>query len=496
MPFADSLFVMVNLKNHPLLFSNRRLRKIERILVVISRLLAISLLASFLIACNLPGSREMNASTSTPENQGPVRGDGASSTPAQPASTLTPGAEGPDQAVPTPTIVLPAPHPWDGESRVTILVMGLDYADWESDDRAGPPRTDTMILLTVDPVSRTAGMLSIPRDLWVTMPGIQGYHKINTAHRFGELYELPGGGPGLAMRTVEQLFGVPINYYARIDFYAFEDFIDELGGIEVDVPQEIEVDPIGPGNTVVLEPGRQLIDGPTALAYARNRNTSDGDFDRSRRQQQVILAIRDRVLRLDMLPLLVYKAPDLYRNLNQGVQTNLTLEQAIRLAWLAREIRPEDIRHAVIGNSEVVYDTAPDGQTIFVPIPERIQALRDEIFSSSMPGLSQGMTTEELIAAENTRISIVNESGDEALGELTADYLAELGLNVIQVEESDNSRGKTRLVDQVGDPYTLRYLINLLHVAPSEIYLQYDLEAGADLVIYLGADWASDNPLQ
>ena len=205
---------------------------------------------------------------------------------------------------------MPTPDPWNGTNRVTILILGLDYADWQSEDRLGPARSDTMILLTIDPGSMTAGMLSIPRDLWVTMPGILGYHKINTAHRFGELYEMPGGGPGLASRTVEQLLGVKIDYYARIDFYAFESFIDELGGIEVNVPEEIKVDPIGEHNTVVLKPGTQLLDGPTALGYARNRYTADGDFDRSARQHQVIMAIRNRILSLNMLPMLVYKAPD------------------------------------------------------------------------------------------------------------------------------------------------------------------------------------------
>jgi hypothetical protein len=144
----------------------------------------------------------------------------------------------------------------------------------------------------------------------------------------------------------------------------------------------------------------------------------------------------------------------------------------------------------------VAYDWAPDGQAIFWPIPERIRALRDQIFASAIPGPSQGLTTAELILAENARITIVNETGDAALGELTAEYLKEQGLNVIQLTQGAESRALTRLVDHAGNPYTLRSLIGLLHVAPSEIYVDFDLSAGADLVVYLGADWASDNPLQ
>jgi LCP family protein required for cell wall assembly len=100
-----------------------------------------------------------------------------------------------------------------------------------------------------------------------SIPGFE-YGRINTAYPLGIAFEVPGGGPTLAMQTVEALVGVPIDYYAIIDFFAFEQLIDELGGIYVDVPNEITVDPIGKGNTLTLSPGRQLLDGGTALAYA------------------------------------------------------------------------------------------------------------------------------------------------------------------------------------------------------------------------------------
>jgi polyisoprenyl-teichoic acid--peptidoglycan teichoic acid transferase len=420
----------------------------------------------------------------------------ASRTPAQTEEFLaadTPGSE----ATKTATVeVLPTPDPWDGKSRVTILVLGLDYADWENTDRVGPPRSDLMILLTVDPVSKTIGILSIPRDLWVSMPGIEGEHKINTAHRFGELYELPGGGPGLAVRTVEELFEVPINFYIRVDFQTFEDVIDELGGIEVDVPEEIQVDPIGPDNTVVLQPGKQILDGPTTLAYARNRQTEEEDFGRSKRQQQVILAIREKVFGIKMLPLLVSKAPLMYERFREGIQTDLTLKQMIQLAWLVQKVPKENIERVVIGSDDVIYATSPDGEAIYRPIPERMRAIRDEIFHSAEAGQAEGMTTEELIAAENARITLINETGDEEMGEQTAKYLLENGLNVIETVPSEKTRPLTRLVDLADNPYTLRSLINLLQVSPSEIYLNYDPEAGTDMTIYLGEDWAEDNPLK
>ena len=87
----------------------------------------------------------------------------------------------------------------------------------------------------------TAGMLSIPRDLWVSIPGFD-YGKINTAYQLGEAFKLPGGGPGLAIDTVERLIGVPVQYYAQIDFSVFVSFIQEIHGIKIDVPYEIYID--------------------------------------------------------------------------------------------------------------------------------------------------------------------------------------------------------------------------------------------------------------
>ncbi len=408
-------------------------------------------------------------------------------------SPLTPIPSSP-ATTPTPTVILPAPNPWNGKSRVTVLLMGLDYADWENTDRAGPPRSDTLILLTIDPLSKTAGMLSIPRDLWVSMPGIQGEQKINTAHRFGELYNMPGGGPGLTMRTLENLLEVPINFYARLDFRSVETLIAEIGGIELEVPAQIKVDPIGPGNTVVLEPGRQLLDGPTALAYARSRTTEGEDFDRSARQQQVILAIRQRVFEPGNLPRLVSRAPALYRQLSAGIQTNLTLQQIIQLAWLAAEIPAEDIQRLSISPTDLTYATAPDGQAIYLPIPDRLRILRNTIFTSSVS--SGPMTIDELVAAENTQITLVNESGDEALGRLTVRYLAENGLEAVEMIQSEKTRPLTRLVDHASNPYTLRCLIDLLQVAPSEIYISLDMTAEAEMVIYLGEDWAQEYPME
>ncbi|HEX9029701.1 MAG TPA: LCP family protein, partial [Anaerolineales bacterium] len=191
------------------------------------------------------------------------------------SNQLTPTSDLPASLAITSTLepqAGPAPKPWDGASRVTILIFGLDYRDWLTGD--GPPRTDTMILASIDPLTKAAGILSIPRDMWVMIPG-SGYAKINTAYPIGEGLKYPGGGPGLAMKTVENFIGVPIDYYAQIDFSAFEDFIDEIGGIDVNVPAPLEITPIG-GHIKNIKAGMNHFDGRWALGYARARYTDGG----------------------------------------------------------------------------------------------------------------------------------------------------------------------------------------------------------------------------
>jgi polyisoprenyl-teichoic acid--peptidoglycan teichoic acid transferase len=291
-------------------------------------------------------------------------------------------APGTPQPTPTQVTLDERPEPWDGYQRVTILLMGLDYRDWVGG--SGAPRTDSMMVVTIDPITRTAGMLSVPRDLFVEIPGYPFDHnRINTAYPLGENNRLPGGGPALASATVEALLGVPVPYYAVIDFSVFERLVDEIGGVDVLVTQRVKISPIG-RQSKWLEEKAYHLDGPDALAYARARRTRYGDIDRAARQQQVALAIRDRIVGFDMLPTLIRRAPALYQELASGVRTNLTLEQIVRLGMLALEIDPQDIRKGVIGPPDMIgYVTLPDGRQILRPIPDGIRRLRDEIFTET-----------------------------------------------------------------------------------------------------------------
>ncbi|MCJ7677395.1 MAG: LCP family protein [Anaerolineales bacterium] len=291
-----------------------------------------------------------------------------------PGTTPVPGA------TPLPPLEPVNVQPWNGSSRVTLLVMGLDYRDWEAG--TGAPRSDSMMLVTIDPITRRAGMLSIPRDLWVEIPGFD-HNRINTAYMLGEAYRLPGGGPALARQTVEDVIGVPINYYAVIDFKAFERMIDEIGGIDILVEEPIRIAPIG-RMSINLEAKAYHFDGPEALAFARVRKAAGDDFGRARRQQRVVLAVLDRVVGFDMLPTLIARAPALYQELASGVRTDLSLDQMVSLGWLAMQVPKESILSGVIGPPNMVrFYTRPDGAKVIGAVPDQIRILRDEIFTAT-----------------------------------------------------------------------------------------------------------------
>lgn len=387
----------------------------------------------------------------------------------------------------------PLAKPWDGASRVTVLVMGLDYRDWKK--KEGPPRTDSMMLLTLDPLTKTAGVLSIPRDLWVNIPSF-GYYKINMAYYFGEGSKLPGGGPGLAVKTVEDFLGVPINYYAQIDFEAFVKFIDELDGITVEVPQPITVDPIGKGNTVTLKPGVVTMDGELALAYVRVREGAGDDFGRADRQQQVLVSVRRRLVKLgaSLLP----KAGAIFQDLSSGIHTNMSLDQAIQLGLLAIQIDPATYKRGIISPPDMVtLEKSPDGsQDILKPISSKIRELRDQIFTAAIVPSGSEKDLNAMMKDEQARISVLNASGVTGLAAKTSDYLKAQGAKVVSTGDAGVIDNYTTLVYYTGKPYTLKFLVDLMKVQPNYIRLEYNPASQVDIAVQVGADWAANNPMQ
>lgn len=385
-------------------------------------------------------------------------------------------------------------EPWDGTKRVTVLVMGVDYRDWKAGTSAS--RTDTMMLLTIDPVAKTAGALSIPRDLWAAIPGFNPA-KINTAHYYGEIYNYPGGGPALAVKTVENVIGVPIDYYVRLDFNAFVEFIDFIGGVKVDVTETIELEIIGQTFDTVLTPGRYTLDGRQALAYARNRYNKGGDFDRARRQQQIILGIRERLVKPEVWTKLLANAPQLYNRFSQKILTNMPFEDALKLGALAVQVDQDDIEMDVIGLEEVNFGTSFDELSILIPYPDDIREIRDRIFAtggSFSPALEGDPKT--LMQIENASIVIYDGATDGGVtAERTMNYLRDQGAKSVSVQPAGQTYSSTSLIYHTGSPYTLAYLADLMGVGTYGIFQRLALNSSTDIEVWLGTDWQYNNNL-
>lgn len=407
-----------------------------------------------------------------------------------PTPTLEPGASPPPTptATPTPTPTLPplpetaptpaAPLSLDSDV-VNIVLLGTDIrtpgSAW---------RTDTIILVTINPRLKTAGMLSIPRDLWVYIPTI-GYNRINTADFYGEYHKYPGGGPALIKRTVLHNLGVPVHYYLRGDFNALIDLIDTLGGVEVAVDCPIEdlfPDPASPDGlySLSLEAGIQHLDGKAALFYARSR-LSTSDFDRSRRQQKVLRALWDKALKLDILP----RVPELWRTLNSAVQTDLTLTDILSLASIGLQLEPQNIKGRFIGRDQVQSWVTPQGAQVLLPRPVEVQAALVEFFAPPLVEVSA-------LTAEGARVLVRNGTNRAGLAALAADRLRWEG--VLDVESANAERQdytQTELTIYAEKTLTEALLVELFGISTERVHRLVGLsgEADADLVLVLGYDY-------
>lgn len=271
-------------------------------------------------------------------------------------------------------------EPWDGKERFTVLLMGLDN---RPNQPKGTCRTDTMMIISIDPINKRIGMLSIPRDTYVEVPGY-GLHRVNAACTIGNVNNA-GSGPILAMQTVQYNFGIRINDYFMVDFNTFINFIDKIGGIEVDVPRTIN-DPAYPSmnygyDPFYLEAGPHHLDGATALKYARSRHDApEGDIERARRQQQIIYAVRDKVLSLNMLDDLLAESPQLWKDFEDGIATGLSLEQVVRLIVYASEIPNNNITSNVVTYDYLIGYRTEGGASVLIPNRNKLISLMLEVF--------------------------------------------------------------------------------------------------------------------
>jgi LCP family protein required for cell wall assembly len=398
--------------------------------------------------------------------------------PFQPNPTRRPGA------TPVATeFVLPD---WQGKERINILLLGIDQREHEE----GPWRTDTMILVTIDPATKSAGMLSIPRDLWVPIPGFQE-SRINNAHFFGDLTQYPGGGPALAKKTVQYNLGLPVHYYIRLNFTAFEKLVDLIGGIDVLVDHTID-DPEYPNGSYGYEPfhldaGMQHLDGKTALKYARTRHDMLGDFGRAHRQQQVMLAIRDKVLKANMLPQLLPRAGELASTLGDAIQTDLSVQQMLALAKLGSQIDPSRIKNVYIDQTMTLPYETPDKDQVLIPLRDEMRQVRNSLLTP--PPVASGTA---LPPEPPASIVVQNGTVTAGLAGQTAEALKARGFNVIQYGNPDDNRfdyAQTQILVYTGRTVAAQALADALLVPASAIKSASGPNGNFDIKVILGADY-------
>ncbi len=359
-------------------------------------------------------------------------------------------------------------------SSLNILIMGTDrrpgQVNW---------RTDTLILVTVNQETKSVGMLSIPRDLWVQIPGI-GPQRINTADFYGEYYHLPGGGPETIKRTIEQNLGIRVHYYARVGFDAFRQAIDTLGGIDVDVDCPLVeysfYDDYGRAD-LNFQPGLQRMDGITALRYARSRYTTN-DYDRSRRQRKVLLAMWDKALSLNLLP----RWPELYRQFSDSVQTDLGPVEMAGLAFIGSQLRMDRIKSRAIDNRVTTPWTSPAGEMVLLPQPEKIHAVLVDLFSESAPGADPFET-------EGARIRLT--SGNEQALSTTAVALKRQGFNIAETSTVNTLAARSSVTVFNPKPATVERLLGALRLGPDAVQTASAASSNVDIEVYLGRDYNS-----
>lgn len=284
-----------------------------------------------------------------------------------PTDTPVPSVTPTSTATPSPTNTFtPSPTPTPKTIRDTdnILILGMDQRPGE-----GVWRTDTIMVAAIDYQANRVGVVSIPRDLWVEIPGY-GMGRINQVDFQGEFQKYPGGGPALAAKVIEDNLGIPTQHWVRLRLEALPELVDALGGVTVtlDCPlHELTPDPANPDAYLSfdLPAGQVFLDGEAAAKFARYRYATN-DFARARRQQQLIWAIREQALRVDAIP----KIPQLWRALANTFKTDLSLLDVIRLARLGAKLDSSQV-HGLVFSNKAIREAVVGGGAQVLQIADR-----------------------------------------------------------------------------------------------------------------------------
>jgi LCP family protein required for cell wall assembly len=376
-----------------------------------------------------------------------------------------------------------------GNDLINILLLGHDGE--LSDD--GFIRTDTMIIVSINRTTGTVAMLSLPRDLFVYIPG-WAMQRINLAYIYGERGAFPDGGFGLMRQTLFYNFGLNVHYYAMVNLSGFRGIIDGLGGVEVMVDCAIEDLPligaevprgayrVNDDGYYVLPVGVYTMNGGEALWYARSRHNST-DFDRGRRQQQLLRAVwrkaRDTGLLANIVPL--------WSQAMEFVETNLTFEDVLGLVPLALSIDSTQIQqYRLVRTYHTTPWQPPDGSYVQIPNPETMRQLLQDFYTPP---------TANQLVARSAVIEVYNASGQPGLDRVAADRLASEGFNArpMGVPPDVTTADETVLIDYTGRTKgsSLNVITRALNVRADGIYVQPIAERTADFVVILGRNYNS-----
>ena len=377
-----------------------------------------------------------------------------------------------------------------GPREINILLMGIDERVGYTSELAY--RTDTMMVVHIDPIRKTAGVISFPRDLWVSIPGYNEASRINRANYVGDLNAYPNGaGPGLAMETINANFGIRVDYYVMVNFTVFETVVDIIApdGVEVCVNETIRDEKYpdeGFGEIFVsFDPGCHRMNGQRLLQYARTRATENSDLDRARRQQQAIEALRTHILSAGSIQAFISNIPHLWNELSGSYRTNLTIPQIVGLGYLMSEI--DTINYNVIDFGYVQPGQTQDGtQQILIPIHSRIQELIAETF---YPQIETTVDLRTRAEAENATVQVYNGTQISGLASRTQEYLLSRGVRVSGTGNATDHNGAATVIRNYGGGRdTALWIADILGLPPEHIEIGSDGLVTHGVVVIVGPD--------
>jgi LCP family protein required for cell wall assembly len=382
---------------------------------------------------------------------------------------------------PQPTLALaetPAPL-LDAPESIVYLLLGSDLRPGSS------YRTDTILVAAVRPRDGQVSLISFPRDLWVNIPTV-GLQRINTAYQYGEIYGYPGGGPGLLKDTILTNFGLSINQTALVDFDGFRKVVNTLGGIDVPIACPYtdwrlispDLNPEYEDNWMLYTAGPGLVhmDGDLALWYARSRLKSN-DFDRGRRQQEVLRALYKQALKTTSLASL----PQLYNDLSSSVKTDIGLGDVIALAPLAFQMNNADIRSYYVAGDLVTPWITPGGAYVLLPNTAAIQAMLAEALSPSQISVER----------QSQVIEVQNGSFYDGWDMLAAERLNYAGYTTNIASAAHRQHASTLLYDLTDDqnPARAASLLAILGLSESALVSVPGDPNPADYILVIGNDY-------